>query len=211
MSDERKITAAEVKQLRDATGAGVMDAKRALGEANGDFDGARDLLRQWGLAGVEKRAARQAADGMVAHYLHQVNPELPAKLAVLVELNCETDFVAKTPEFKELGRDIAMHVAAEEPRWVSREEVPQEFIDKEKSVLLGSETVKGKPENVVERIIEGQLNSLLTGRGGELLEQKFLKDESGKKTVADVIGDLAASVKENIVVRRFVRLKVGEE
>ncbi len=149
------ITAQDVKNLRDATGAGMMDCKRALSEAEGDIEGAKDLLRKWGLAGVEKRSSRAASEGMVAHYVHQLDPQLPAKTGVLVELNCETDFVAKTAEFKQLGRDIAMHIAAMQPRWVSRDEIPQDLLDREKKIILESKAVEGKPAQVMEKIVQG--------------------------------------------------------
>ena len=204
------ITAAAVKQLRDSTGAGMMDCKRALTEANGDVEAAKDLIRKWGLAGVEKRAGRAAKEGTIGHYIHQLDPDLPPKKGVLVELNSETDFVAKTPEFKELARNIAMHVAAMEPQWVSRSDVPEEFVEREKKIFRESDQFKGKPENVIEKIMEGKLNALFADRGGVLLEQKYVKDESGKKTVGDLIGEFAASVKENVGVRRFVRFAVGE-
>ncbi|CAN5867229.1 translation elongation factor Ts [soil metagenome] len=204
------ITAADVKALRDITGAGMMDCKRALSESNGDVEAAKDLLKKWGLAGIEKRSSRVAKEGTIAHYIHQLDPELPPKKGVLVELNSETDFVAKTPEFKELARSIAMHVAAMDPKWVSRSEVPADFIERETAIFKESDQLKAKPEHIQAKIIEGKLNALLSDRGGVLLEQKFVKDESGKKTVGDLIADYAAAVKENIGVRRFARFAVGE-
>ena len=205
------ISAADVKRLRDETGAGMMDAKKALTESEGDFEAAKDLLKKWGLAGVEKRSGRSASEGMIAYYIHQLDPDLPPKKGVIVELNCETDFVAKTPEFKQLGRDIAMHVAAMEPRWVSRLDVPEDLLDREKKILMESDAIKGKPENVVEKIVEGKLNSLFSDRGGCLLDQIFVRDETGKATIAQLVSDYAAQVKENIIVRRFARFSVGEE
>jgi elongation factor Ts len=204
------ITAGDVKQLRDATGAGVMDCKRALTEADGDVEAAKDLIKKWGLAGVEKRATRAAKEGTIGYYIHQLDPELPPKKGVLVELNSETDFVAKTAEFKELARNIALHIAAMEPKWVSRSEVPQELIEREKKILRESDQFKGKPENVIEKIMEGKLNAMFADRGGVLLEQKYVRDESGRKTVGNLVSEVAASVKENIAVRRFVRYAVGE-
>jgi elongation factor Ts len=204
------ITAIDVKQLRDATGAGVMDCKRALTEADGDVEAARDLIKKWGLAGVEKRATRVAKEGTIGHYIHQLDPELPPKKGVLVELNCETDFVAKTPAFKELARNIALHIAAMEPKWVSRTDVPLEIVEREKKIFRESDQFKGKPENVIEKILEGKLNAMFADRGGVLLEQKYVRDESGKKTVGDLVSEVAASVKENIAIRRFVRYAVGE-
>lgn len=205
------ITPQDVKKLRDETGAGMMDAKRALTEANGDAEAARDLLRSWGLAGITKRAGRTASDGMIAHYVHQLDPQFPPKKASLVELNCETDFVAKTDEFKQLGRDIAMNVAAMEPNWVSRDDVPAEELERQRKIIMESDALKGKPESIRDKIVEGKLNALYSDRGGVLLEQVFVKDESGKKTIGDLVNDYAARVKENIVVRRFVRYTVGED
>lgn len=204
------ITATDVKVLREATGAGVMDCKRALTESGGDVEAAKDLIKKWGLAGVEKRAGRSATEGTIGYYIHQLDPELPPKKGVLIELNSETDFVAKTPEFRELARAIAMHVAAMEPRWVSRSEVPEDLIERETAILRESDQIKGKPEDIQGKIIEGKLNALFADRGGVLTEQKFIKDESGKKTVGEVLTEFAASVKENIGVRRFARFSVGE-
>jgi elongation factor Ts len=204
------ITATDVKALRDQTGAGMMDCKRALSETNGDVETAKDLLKKWGLAGIEKRSSRVAKEGTIGYYIHQLDPELPPKKGVLVELNSETDFVAKTPEFKELARNIAMHVAAMEPSWVSRSDVPAELIERETAIFKESDQLKGKPENIQAKIVEGKLNAMFADRGGVLLEQKYVRDESGKKTVGDLITDYAASVKENIGVRRFVRFAVGE-
>ena len=204
------ITATDVKALRDATGAGMMDCKRALSEANGDVESARDLLKKWGLAGIEKRSGRVAKEGTIGYYIHQLDPELPPKKGVLVELNSETDFVAKTPEFRELARSIAMHIAAMEPKWVSRSDVPAEVIERETAIFKESDQLKGKPENIQAKIIEGKLNAMFADRGGVLLEQKYVRDESGRKTVGDLVNDYAASVKENIGVRRFARFAVGE-
>ncbi|HYN98853.1 MAG TPA: translation elongation factor Ts [Actinomycetota bacterium] len=204
------ISAKDVKALRDITGAGMMDCKRALTETNGDVEAAKDLLKKWGLAGIEKRASRVAKEGTIGYYIHQLDPELPPKKGVLIELNSETDFVAKTAEFKELARSIAMHIAAMDPKWVSRSDVPAEFIERETAIFKESDQLKGKPENIQEKIIEGKLNALFSDRGGVLVEQKFVKDETGKKTVGELISDYAAAVKENIGVRRFARFAVGE-
>lgn len=204
------ISAADVKALRDETGAGMMDCKRALTECDGDVAKAKDLLRTMGLAGVEKRKARVASEGIVISYLHEVGG-LPPKVGVLLELNSETDFVAKTPEFRELARNLAMQVAAMEPKWVAREEVPTDFLEHERSIVLASEDVARKPPQIQEKIVEGKISSILSGKGGVLLEQVYVKDEAGKKKVGELITDLGASVKENIVVRRFARFRVGEE
>lgn len=204
------ITATQVKELRDVTGAGMMDCKRALAETDGDIEAAKDLIKKWGLAGVEKRSGRAAKEGTIGHYIHQLDPNLPPKKGVLIELNCETDFVAKTAEFKELARNVAMHIAAMDPKWVSRSDVPQDLVEREKAIFKESDQFKGKPDNVIEKIMEGKLNAMFSDRGGVLLEQKYVKDESGKLTIGELINDYAAAVKENVGVRRFVRYALGE-
>lgn len=201
----------EVKRLRDDTGAGIMDCKRALAESGGDAEKARDLLRKWGLAGVEKRKGRTATEGAIEQYLHVTDPEMPARIGVLVELNCETDFVAKTPDFKQLARDIAMHVSWARPRWISRDEVPQDFLDHERKLIMESPDMTKKPETVRERIVEGKIEAMLADQGGVLMEQHFLKDESGKTKVGDLVSEFAARVKENVVVRRVARFELGEQ
>ena len=204
------ISAADVKALRDDTGAGMMDCKRALTESGGDVAEAKELLRTWGLAGVEKRKVRAASEGVVTSYLHEVGG-LPPKVGVLLELDCETDFVAKTAEVRQLARNLAMHVAAMEPRWVSREDVPDDFLESERKIIAGSDELARKPENIRDKIVEGKLSSLLSDKGGVLLEQVYVKDEAGKRKVADVVSEVAAAMKENLVVRRFARFRVGEE
>ena len=204
------VSASDVKKLRDETGAGMMDCKRALTESGGDVSTAKELLRTWGLAGVEKRRQRAASEGVVVAYLHEVGG-LPPKVGALVELDSETDFVAKTDEFRQLARNIAMHVAAMEPRWVSRADVPEDFLDQERKIVQASDEVASKPPNIQEKIVEGKISSVLSGKGGVLLEQPYVRDESGKKKVGDIVSEVAASVKENLVVRRFARFRVGEE
>ena len=171
----------------------------------------RDLLRTWGLASAQKRASRVASEGAVEAYLHRSDPELPPRKGVLVELDCETDFVAKTPEFKELARNVAMHIAAMEPRWIAKADVPEDWIERERKIVLDSPQVAGKPPQIVDKIVEGKINAILADRGGALLEQKFVKDETGKTTVGDLVQSLASSVRENVVVRRFARFAIGEE
>lgn len=201
----------EVKRLRGETGAGIMDCKRALTEAGGNLEQARDLLRQWGLAGVQIRKGRSASEGAIEVYLHRTDAEMPARVGVLVELNCETDFVAKTKEFKQLARDIALHISWMQPRWISRDLVPEDFIEREKKLLINSEVVAGKPDNVKDKIVEGKINAMFAERGGVLLDQVFIKDEAGKNKIGDLVSDFAAGVKENVVVRRFARFELGEE
>jgi len=199
-----EITAAQVKALREATGAGMMDCKRALEEAGGDMERAKTLLRERGMAGVEKRAGRTANEGVVAAYLHTPDPNLPARLGVLVELGCETDFVAKTEEFQRLAQDIAMHVAAADPLYVSRDEVPAEVVEREREIY--AKQAEGKPSHVVERIVDGKLKDFY--RQVVLLEQPHVRDAS--QTIQQMIDTYAAKVGEKLVVRRFARFKVGE-
>ena len=198
------ITAALVKELRDMTGAGMMDAKKALVETDGNIDKAVDLLREKGLAAAAKKAGRIAAEGVVQSYIHA-----GGRIGVLVEVNCETDFVAKTDDFQNLARDIAMQIAAVNPTYLNREEVPTEVIEHEKQVLLEQAKVeaeedvkagrKPKPEAVLEKMV---------AKENCLLEQVFIKD--GDKTVTDIINESIAKIGENINVRRFVRYGLGE-
>jgi elongation factor Ts len=198
-----EITAQQVKELREATGAGMMDCKKALIETDGDFEKAMDHLRQKGLAGVEKRAGRSANQGLVESYVHFNNT-----VGVLVEVNSETDFVANTPEFKAFVKDIALHIASPSaPRYVTRDEVPQAEIDRVKVIFEAQAKGSGKPENVVQKIVEGKTNAYVTDL--VLLEQPFVKDDS--KTVQQLLDEVAAHLKENIVVRRFTRYKLGED
>jgi elongation factor Ts len=195
------VTAQMVKELRERTGAPMMDCKTALTETQGDIEQAVDFLRKKGLAAAAKKAGRIAAEGAVGSYIHG-----GGKLGVLVEVNCETDFVARTDEFQELVRDIAMHIAAAEPRFVRREEVTQDVLDKEREIFREQAAASGKPANVVEKIVTGKMEKYY----GEfvLLEQDFVKDQD--KTVGQMITEKIAKIGENIQVRRFVRFKLGE-
>ncbi|APT72152.1 elongation factor Ts [Thermosipho sp. 1063] len=195
------ISAKLVKELRDRTGAGMMECKKALEESNGDIEKAIEVLRKRGIAKAAKKASRETGEGIIASYVH-----FNKRIGVLVELNCETDFVARTEEFQELGNKIAMHIAAMSPRWVKREEVPQEVIEKEKDIYREQLKDSGKPENVIERIIEGKLNKFFEENC--LYEQKFAFDE--EKTVEDMIKEAIAKIGENIKVSRFVKFTVGE-
>jgi elongation factor Ts len=198
MSD---IQAADVKALRERTGAGMMDCKRALQENNGDMDAAVDWLRKKGAAAAEKRVGKEAREGIVESYIHHSR-----KVGVLVELNCETDFVARTEQFQELARDLAMHIAASDPIAVGREDVPAEVVERERSIFVAQVKEQGKPEHVAEKIVEGKLRKFFEER--TLLEQKYVKDP--EKTVADRITDTQAQLGEKIAVGQFVRFKVGE-
>ncbi len=196
-----EFTAQDVKNLRERTGAGMMDCKKALTEANGDTEKAIDLLREKGLAAAAKKAGRIAAEGLVESYIHG-----GGRIGVLVEINCETDFVAKTPEYKEFCRDIAMQIAASSPEYVRREEVPEDVLERERNVARQAAINDGKPEKILDRIVEGRIEKFY--KEVCLLEQVYIKDND--KTVQQVITDKIATIGENISVRRFVRYQVGE-
>lgn len=196
-----EISAKQVKELREKTGAGIMDCKKALGETKGDFEAAVDYLREKGLAAAAKKAGRTAAEGLVSAYIHA-----GGKVGVLLEVNCETDFVAKTDDFSELVKDIAMHVAAMNPLYVRREEVPAEVVEKEREIYTGQAQESGKPANVIEKIVDGKVEKFF--KEVCLLEQPFVKDTD--KTVEKLVIDAIAKLGENISVRRFSRFRVGE-
>ena len=195
------ITADQVKQLRDKTGAGMMECKAALTEANGNMEEAITLLRKRGLAQAAKRAGRTTAQGLIGSYIH-----LGGKIGVLVEVNCETDFVARTDAFQNLVKEIAMHIAAADPKWVRREDVSPEAIEKEKSIYRAQMENSGKPANVLDKIIEGKLGSFYSQF--VLLDQPFVRDD--KMTVSQLIADATAKTGENITIGRFARFRVGE-
>ena len=195
-------TAAEVKQLRDATGAGMMDCKKALIESEGDFDRDVELLREKGLASVAKRAGRSANQGLVDAYVHFNNT-----VGVLVEVNCETDFVANTDDFRQLVKDVALHIASPSaPRFLTRDEVPQVELDQVRHVAEVQAKEAGKPEQVLGTIVEGKLNAYIADI--VLLEQPFVKDDS--KTVQQLLDEASAKLGERLAVRRFARFKLGE-
>ncbi|ATW24542.1 translation elongation factor Ts [Candidatus Formimonas warabiya] len=195
------ITAEMVKELRERTGAGMMDCKKALTEANGEMEKAVEILREKGLAAAAKKAGRIAAEGLVEAYIHG-----GGRIGVLVEVNCETDFVAKTDEFRQLCRDIAMQVAASKPEFVSRDEISQAVIEKEKEILRAQALNEGKPEKVVDKMVEGRIDKYY--KEVCLLEQPFIKDPD--KTVQELLTEKVAKIGENISVRRFVRYQVAE-
>lgn len=196
-----EISASAVKELRGKTGAGMMDCKKALGECSGDVQKAIDYLRQKGLAAAAKKADRIAADGAVGAYVHP-----GGKIGVLVEINCETDFVARTAEFQMLVKDIAMQIAAANPHYVRREEVSPEHLEKEKAIYRQQALETGKPEKVVDKIVDGKIERFYSEVC--LLEQAFIKDPD--KKVAAVINDAIARLGENVQVRRFTRYHLGE-
>jgi elongation factor Ts len=191
-----------VKDLRDRTGAGVMDCKAALTATQGDLQAAVEYLRKKGLADAQKRAGRDAKEGVVGSYIHG-----GAKLGVLIEVNCETDFVAKTEAFQELVRDLAMHVAAANPSYVSREQVPAEVVDKEREIYREQMADQKKPPQVIDKIIEGKLEKFYTEQC--LLDQAFVKDGTGKTKVKDIVDAVNSKTQERVVVKRFARFQIG--
>nr|WP_290669091.1 translation elongation factor Ts [Ardenticatena sp.] len=196
-----EITTAMVKELRERTGAGILECKKVLQETDGDMDKAIELLRERGIAKAAKKAHRVAMQGVITSYIHAGN-----QIGAMVELNCETDFVARTPQFQELAYNIAMQIAATSPQYVSREDVPAEVIEKEKAILMEQARQEGRPEHILERIVEGRLDKFF--QEVCLLEQPYIRDQS--VTIQDLIKQHIAQLGENIVVRRFCRMAVGE-
>ena len=200
-----EITASSVKSLREKTGAGMIDCKNALVEAGGDENAATEILRKKGMATAGKKAGRVTAEGVVGSYIH-----MGGKVGVMVEINCESDFVARGEEFQQLVEDVAMHIAASDPRYVSRDEVPAADLEKEREILLGQlkndPKNANKPEDVLNKIIEGRLNKFY--EDNVLVDQPFVKDPS--KTVGELVAEKVGSIKENISIRRFARFKMGE-
>ena len=194
------ITADQVKKLRDATGAGMMECKGALTEANGDLEAATTLLRKRGLAAATKKAGRSTSEGLVGHYIH-----MGGKIGVLVEVNCESDFVARTDKFQELTKEIAMHIAAANPTFVRREDVPADLVAREREIYL--DQVKDKPAQVIDKIVDGKLNSYY--QQFCLLDQPSVRDPG--VTIGQLVQDAIRLLGENITVTRFVRMKVGEQ
>lgn len=195
------VSASAVKELRERTGAGMLDCKKALDETNGDIDKAIALLREKGLSAAASKAGRIATEGVVESYIHG-----GGRIGVLVEINCETDFVGKTDQFKEFARDIAMHIAAASPKYVRREEVPAEELEKEKEILKAQALNEGKPEKIVEKMVEGRINKYYEEHC--LLEQAFIKDPD--KTIDALLNEKISTIGENISIRRFVRYELGE-
>jgi elongation factor Ts len=200
-----EVTASAVKSLREKSGAGMIDCKNALVEANGDETTAMEILRKKGMAQAGKKAGRVTAEGAVGSYIH-----MGGKVGVLVEINCESDFVARGEEFQQLVKDVAMHIAATDPQWATRDEVPTAALDKEREILM--EQLKNdpknanKPEDVLNKIIEGRLNKFY--EDNVLIDQPFVKDPA--KTIGELVAEKIGSIKENITIRRFARFKMGE-
>jgi elongation factor Ts len=197
------VTAQMVKTLREATGAGMMDCKRALIESDGDLDRAAEILREKGLASAAKRAGRSANQGLVDAYIHFNNT-----VGVLVEVNCETDFVANTDEFRQLVKDLALHIASPAaPRWITRDDVPTATLEHEQKIAEAQAREAGKPDNVVPKIVEGKIESFL--KDTVLLDQPFVKDDA--KTIQQYLDEVGAKTGEKVQVRRFARFKLGED
>jgi elongation factor Ts len=195
-----EISAEMVKNLRTATNAGILDCKKALTDADGDFEKAVEILRKKGLSSAAKKATRDTKEGIIGHYIHS-----GAKMAGMVELNCETDFVARTEQFQQLAKDLALHVVAARPQFLSRENVPQDLIDREKNIYREQMTSSGKPAQVIDKIVEGKLDKWYSEAC--LLEQPFVKDPDVK--IQDMVTSAIASLGENIKIGRFERLEIG--
>jgi len=195
------VSATEVKKLRDKTGAGFMDCKKALLESNGDIEKAVEFLRKKGIASAKKREGKTTNEGIIMTYLHPGN-----RIGVMVEINCETDFVAKTDDFKQFAKNIAMQVAAVNPMTVTREEVSQQIIDKEKEIFRNQAIEEKKPEKIIDKIVDGKLEKFF--QANVLEEQSFVKDTD--KTVKDYLLEISGSLGENITIRRFIRYQLGE-
>jgi len=195
------VTAAQINELRKSTGAGMLDCKKALEETEGDFEKAVDFLRKKGLAAAAKKAGRVATEGAVGTYIHA-----GGKIGVMVEINCETDFVAKTDNFQTFMKDIAMHIAAASPQFVRREEVPVDVLEREKEIYRAKARETGKPENIIEKIIEGQINKFYADIC--LLEQAYVKDPD--KTILQYLNETISKIGENMSIRRFTKYVLGE-
>ncbi len=197
------ISANDVKELRERTGAGMMECKRALEEANGEMETAIDILRAKGAAKAAKRADRETREGVIGSYIH-----MGGKIGVLVELNCETDFVARTEDFRDLAKNLAMHVAAANPLAVTEAEIPADIVEREKAVFLEQVKNEGKPDKIWDKIVEGKLKKFY--QDNALVDQIYVKDPEGKQTIGQLITEASAKTGERIQVRRFARYALGE-
>ncbi len=196
------VSAAQVKQLRDMTGAGMMDCKEALAATGGDTDKAVDYLRKKGASVLSKKSSRAANEGMIKSYIHP-----GSKLGVLVEVNCETDFVARNEDFQNFSHDVAMHIAAASPQWISRDQVPEGVLAREKEIFKDQALAEGKPEKILDKIIEGKLDKFFSANC--LMEQAFVKNPD--ITISEYLSEMVAKIGENIVIRRFSRFLLGED
>ena len=201
-----KVSMELVKKLREMSGAGMMDCKHALEEADGDMDKAYTILREKGIAKAVKRAGRETGQGVVEAYLHRLGDDYPPQVGVLIEVNCETDFVAKSPDFRKVARELALQVAGYEPRWVSRDDVPDDVLVTEREVYEAKARQDGKPEQVIPRIVEGQVEAFL--KQSCLLEQDYFREPG--HTVSEFIAENISRLQENITVRRFARFNIRE-
>jgi elongation factor Ts len=201
-----QINAADIRKLREVTGAGMSDVKKALVDNDGDFEKAKAWLREKGLAGVAKRAGRVAGNGLVDSYLHRTDPQLPPTIGVLIELRCETDFVAKTDQFKQLARDIAQHIAAADPLYVAADAIPNEVLEQERRIYEAAAREEGKPEAAISKIVDGRVHGYK--KSVALLEQTWVKD--GKITIAALLDQAGASLGEKIEVGRFARFNTRQ-
>ncbi len=201
------ITAQMVKELRERTGAGILDCKKALQETDGDMDKAVELLRKKGLAAAAKKAGRIAAEGLVHAYIHG-GDGINGRIGVLVEVNCETDFAANTTEFKEFVHKVALQIAANSPQYLTREDIPEDVIAKEREIRMAKLREEGKPDNIVEKIVEGQLNKWFAEIC--LMEMPYIFSDDGKTTIEDMAKEVTAKIGEKVSVRRFVRYELGE-
>ena len=195
------VTMEEIRELREKTGVGIMDCKKALKDANGDMEEAVTILRKKGLATAQKRSGKSVNEGVIAFYIHH-----NGKIGVMMEINCETDFVARTDDFQALAKDICMHIAAAAPGFVDQEEIPEEVLNKEKEIFKAQALESGKPENIVDKIVEGRVKKYY--EEAVLLEQAFVKDQD--KKIRDIISEAIAKMGENIKVSRFIRYQLGE-
>jgi len=206
VAETSAISLADVKKLRDMTGGGMMDCRKALEDSGGDLDKAVALLRERGIAKAAKRADRQTSNGVVEAYLHRTSDDYPPQIGAMVELNCESDFVAKGADFRALARDLTLHIAAAAPRWISRDEVPPELLDEERQIHRRKAEQEGKPAQIVDRIVDGQIETFF--KESCLLEQAYIRDSAVR--ISDLIAQTGAKVQENITVRRFSRFSIKE-
>jgi elongation factor Ts len=206
VAETRSISLNDVKKLRDMTGGGMMDCRNALEDSGGDLDKAVALLRERGIAKAAKRADRQTSNGVVEAYLHRTSDDYPPQIGAMVELNCESDFVAKGADFRALARDLSLHIAAAAPRWISRDEVPAELLDEERQIHRRKAEQDGKPAQIIDRIVNGQIETFF--KENCLVEQAYVRDPAVR--IGDLIAQTGARVQENITVRRFSRFSIKE-
>jgi elongation factor Ts len=205
VAETRAVSLEDVKKLRDMTGGGMMDCRRALEDASGDLEKAVTLLRERGIAKAAKRADRETSNGVVESYLHRTS-DYPPQIGAMVELNCESDFVAKGDDFRALARDLCLHIAAAAPRWIGKDEVPAEVLDAEREIYRAKAEQEGKPAQIIERIIEGQVETFF--KENVLLEQAYVRDPAVK--IRDLVAQTGAKVQENVTIRRFCRFSIKE-